>query len=249
MSASNADSTPDFLHATRASYDAMAHDYADRFPDGLADKPLDRALLTAFADLVRTTATATRTAPSPVADLGSGPGHVTARLHALGLPVFGVDLSPRMVALARRTHPGLRFHVGSMTSLDLQDETLAGIAALYSIIHIPTDRLPPTFAEFHRTLLPGGCVLLAFQAGDDDHLHLSERFGHDMSLDYYFRAPDAVAGTLAEAGFELHAKILREPNEDEKRPRAFILARKPPPPAPETRSTVGPASGSAATPR
>nr|WP_239157776.1 class I SAM-dependent methyltransferase [Streptomyces sp. SID13726] len=50
----------------------------------------------------------------PVADVGSGPGHVTAALHALGIPVFGVDVSPRMVELARRAHPDLRFHVGSI---------------------------------------------------------------------------------------------------------------------------------------
>ena len=211
---------PDFIRTTRDSYDAMAHDYAERFPDGLGDRPLDRGLLHTFAELVRPLG------PAPVADMGSGPGHVTRRLHELGVPAFGLDVSPRMVALAREAHPGVRFHVGSMTSPDLPDESLAGVIALYSLIHIPTDRLPATLAEFHRVLLPGGHVFLAFTSGDDDHLHLSERFGHTMALDYYFRRPGTVAEALSTAGFRLHARVVREPDGEEKRPRGFLLARK-----------------------
>jgi SAM-dependent methyltransferase len=212
----------DFLEATRASYDAIAPAYTDRFSDWQADStPLDRALVTAFAELAR------EHAPAPVADLGSGPGFVTAHLHALGTPVFGVDLSPRMVALARRAHPELRFHVGSMTSLDLPDETLGGVLALYSIIHVPDDHLSTTFAEFHRVLRPGGHVLLGFQSGDtDDRLRLSERFGEEIALDYYWRTPDTVADALTEAGLRLQARVLREPQDEEKRPRAFLLARR-----------------------
>ncbi|MER5754828.1 class I SAM-dependent methyltransferase [Streptomyces sp. NPDC002088] len=211
-----------FIEATRTSYDTIAHDYTARFADHLAELPLERSLVTAFAELVQERGAA------PVADLGSGPGYVTARLHALGVPVFGVDLSPRMVALAREAHPALRFHVGSMTSLDLPDGTLGGVLALYSIIHIPDDHLPAAFAEFHRVLEPGGHVLLGFQWGDDEGgLHLSERFGHEISLDYHWRTPETVAGLLTEAGFRLQARLVREPLDDEKRPRAFVLARKP----------------------
>jgi ubiquinone/menaquinone biosynthesis C-methylase UbiE len=61
-----------------------------------------------------------------------------------------------MVAPARRSNPGLRFEEGSMTALDLPDGALGGIVAMYSIIHIPRERLPEVFAEFHRVLAPGG---------------------------------------------------------------------------------------------
>ncbi|MFF7971785.1 methyltransferase domain-containing protein [Streptomyces sp. NPDC007905] len=214
------DSTADFLQTTRSSYDAIAKDYASRFPDSLFH-PLDRQLVTAFAELV------TANGPAPVADLGSGPGFVTARLHDLGVPAFGVDLSPAMVTLARDAHPQLRFHVGSMTSLDLPDATLGGITALYSIIHVPDDHLPAAFADFHRTLVPGGHVLLSFQSGaEPGHLHLGERFGHEIDLDYYWRTPEQVAAMLRGAGLEPTATVLREPDGEETRPRAFLLARR-----------------------
>ena len=92
----------------------------------------------------------------PVADVGCGPGWVTAILARLGLDAFGVDLSPRTIALARRTHPHLRFEVGSMLALDLADGSLGGLLACYSIIHVPWELRPKLFAEFHRVLAPGG---------------------------------------------------------------------------------------------
>jgi len=60
--------TPDFLHATQTSYDAIARPYTERFADWLGDKPLDRALVTSFAELVRANGA------EPVADVGSGAG-------------------------------------------------------------------------------------------------------------------------------------------------------------------------------
>ncbi|WP_031164059.1 class I SAM-dependent DNA methyltransferase [Streptomyces durhamensis] len=215
------DATERFLQTTRSSYDTIAKDYAAQFPAG-DWHPLDRTLISTFAELVGRAGTA------PVADLGSGPGHVTALLDELGVPAFGVDLSPAMVRLARETYPRLRFHIGSMTALDLPDATLGGILALYSTIHVPDDHLPAVFAEFHRTLLPGGHALLAFQTTPEPgRLHLPERFGHTIDLDYYWRTPDQVTGLLTEAGLELVATVRRETSGEEKWPRAFVLVRKP----------------------
>ena len=117
---------PDFLRDTRTSYDAVAVGYAERFRDELAAKPLDRAMLASFAELVRDAGA------GPVADIGCGTGRVTSHLNGLGLPVSGIDLSPQMVAVARQTYPGLRFEVGSMLALDLPDGTLGGLLAWYS---------------------------------------------------------------------------------------------------------------------
>ena len=86
---------------TRDSYEAVAKQYADALGDELRHKPLDRALLVAFAEQVP--------GERRVWDAGCGPGHVTAFLAGAGVTAAGVDLSDGMVAQARERHPGLEF--------------------------------------------------------------------------------------------------------------------------------------------
>jgi SAM-dependent methyltransferase len=212
------------LTATRAGYDAMAEQYAELFRTALDDAPLDRALLGAFAELVR------RDHPdAPLLEVGSGPGTVAAHLHRLGMSVRGIDLSPAMVELARRKHPEIGFEVGDMGALDVADASVAGLVAWYSLIHAPESRRPAVIGEFHRVLRPGGHVLLAFQVGDDT-LHLDEAFGIDVSLDFHRLQPDAVIALLAAAGFDLVARLVRAPDPTSaaaKVPQGFLIARRP----------------------
>ena len=208
------------LAAVRESYDTVAADYADLLRDALAAAPHDRAVLGLFAELVLAAG------GGPVADVGCGPGRITAHLAHLGLDAFGIDLSPGMVEVARRDHPGLRFDVGSVTGLDLPDGTLAGALAWYSLIHTPTAGLPAVLAELARVLRPGGQLLVAFQAGDEP-VHLHHAYGHDVRLVNHRRPPELVEELLAAAGLAVHTRLLREPEGREKSPQAYLLARRP----------------------
>jgi ubiquinone/menaquinone biosynthesis C-methylase UbiE len=198
----------------------MAVEYADMVSGDIEDRVLDRALLAAFAELVHANGR------RPVADVGCGPGRITIVLHHLGLDALGIDLSPMMVELARRTHPQLRFEVGSMLALDLPDASLGGLLAYYSIIHIPRQRRPEVFAEFHRVLAPGGHLMLAYQVGDDTR-HFDEAFGKVVSLDFHRQQPHEVVGLIRSAGFDLLATIMKEPEGTDTTPQAITIARRP----------------------
>ncbi|MFD4637795.1 class I SAM-dependent DNA methyltransferase [Lentzea sp. NPDC058436] len=193
-------------------YDSVAPLYAELFSDVLDTRPLERAMLAAFAELV----------DGPVADLGCGPGHLTAHLSGLGLDVFGLDLSPAMIELAREAHPHLRFEVGSMTELDLEDQALNGILAFYSVIHMPPDELPAVFAEFFRVLGPGGHLMLGFFAGDDPE---PVEFDHKVTPAYRW-SPSGIAELLQKAGFTEVGRLVRRPIEGERFLQAQLLARK-----------------------
>ncbi|MEU4147698.1 class I SAM-dependent DNA methyltransferase [Streptomyces parvulus] len=219
-----ASATPDtsdasFVTTTRTFYDAIAEDYQARFRTVLADSPLDRALMAAFAELVGP--------DGQVADLGCGPGRVTAHLASLGLRVFGLDLSPSMLAIARRENSGLRFEQGSMLELDLPDGALAGAVSWYSSIHTPWERLPDLFGEIARVLAPGGHLLLGFQVGDEPSL-LDRPFGHPVALEFQRRRPEAMAGLLEGAGFTVLSRTVRTQEEDSsaKIPQACLIARR-----------------------
>ena len=212
-------SEPLHVTQTRAAYDTVAADYASLLEGELARSPLDRALLGHFVELVGLEG------GGPVVDVGCGPGRITGHLAALGLDVSGIDLSPGMVAQARRRHPQIDFRTGGLAALDLADGSVTGIVAWYSIIHTPPALLPEVFAELHRVIRPNGLLLLAFQAGGFSVRH-EQAYGHDVNLEAHRHDPDQVTTQLADAGFRVTVRTERAPQDYEKTPQAFLLARR-----------------------
>jgi SAM-dependent methyltransferase len=210
----------DALSATRAAYDAAAETYAQLFRDTLRDSPLDRAMVDAFAEVVRAGG------DGRVADLGCGPGHVTAHLHERGLTAFGVDASPAMIELARHAYPDLRFEVGSMAALTIADGVLGGVLSRWSVIHTPPPDVPAILAEFHRVLAPGGHLLIGFSASDGPS-HPSQVFDHTVAPAYRWW-PDHLAAMLRGSGLTEVARMVREPEPTDRRQfrSVQLLARK-----------------------
>lgn len=210
---------PEKLASLEAGYDKVAGHYVERIFNELDHKPLDRRLLDRFAETVGRS--------GRVCDLGCGPGHVTNYLRQRGVDVFGIDLSSAMVDQARQLSPGIEFHTGNMLSLELESESLAGIIAFYSIIHVPRDEVVTALVEMKRVLKPGGRLLLAFHIGDEI-LHLDEWWEESVSVDFVFFQPDEMRNYLGRAGLEIEEVIEREPYQDVEHPsrRAYIFARK-----------------------
>jgi SAM-dependent methyltransferase len=207
---------------TAAGYDAVALTYAAEIAGELPGKPVDRAFLGMLAELA---------GPGVVADVGCGPGHVTAHLAESGVDVVGVDLSPGMIEVARARHPGLPFLVGSLLDLPVADGGWAGAVCAYSIIHLDDVLRLVAFGELARALRPGGWLLLTFHISDADYAagqahRLTTWWGRSVALDFHYLDPDRVAAELATAGFEVRASTCREPwpGEHPSR-RALLLAR------------------------
>jgi ubiquinone/menaquinone biosynthesis C-methylase UbiE len=196
---------PGWLDDTRTSYDTVAVSYAGLLRAALAGEPFQRGILALFAELVRAQEN------GPVVDIGCGPGRITAYLRGIGLDAFGIDLSPAMIDVARQDHPGLRFEVGSMTSLELADDSVTGLLAWFSLIHVPDDEVPTVLAEFFRVLRPGGPLVLGFHAGEGDELKTQGYGGHPMKVVVHRRSPAKVAAWLRAAGFAVDAEMTHHP--------------------------------------
>lgn len=208
-----------WLSETRWSYDVDASGYAAKVRGLLDSSPYLRASLALFAELVDDAG------GGPVVDVGCGPGYVTRHLRDLGVDAFGIDLSAEMVNLARRDYPDARFEVGTMTDLELDNASVAGVLAFWSVIHVPDEAVPGVFAEFRRVLRPGGPLLVGFHVGDGTS-HTTEGYtGRTISVHSYRRRPATIERWLRDEGFTIEAEWVLRPEEDV--PGAIVFARSP----------------------
>jgi demethylmenaquinone methyltransferase / 2-methoxy-6-polyprenyl-1,4-benzoquinol methylase len=94
-----------------------------------------------------------------VLDLACGTGDLAFAAAAHGGEVTGLDLTPRMIELARDKAPvpGVRFLVGDMMALPFRDASFDVVTTGYGLRNVPV--LETSIAEIHRVLAPGGQLL------------------------------------------------------------------------------------------
>lgn len=204
----------------KAAYAKVAHEYVTRIYGELAQKPFDCKMLDWLTEKVADRGI--------ICDMGCGPGQIARYLHEHGAKACGVDLSPDMIQEATRLNPGIPFQAGDMLALtDTPDDAWGGIAAFYSIIHIPREQVVQALREFRRVLRPGGVVLLTFHLGTEIR-HLDEWWGHSVSIDFIFFEREEMKGYLQQAGFRLEEAIERDPyppDVEAQTRRAYLFAR------------------------
>ena len=98
-----------------------------------------------------------------VLDLGCGAGALAAALTAAGVRVWGADISPALLAIARRRAPGAEFVEGSIHELDLpQARAACAIGEVVNYLADPRagpEGLAAFLAKAHAALEPGGLLL------------------------------------------------------------------------------------------
>lgn len=204
----------------QTSYDAVAAEYAARFAREMDTKPFDRKMLDWLIEKVA--------GLGVICDLGCGPGQIARYLRDQGAEACGIDLSPEMVMQASRLNPDIPFQQGNMLFLTaVPDSSYGGIAAFYTIIHIPREQVVDALKEMRRVLCPGGVLLLTFHIGSHA-LHLDDWWGQKVNLDFNFFEREVMKAHLLDAGFTLEEMIERDPYPDieSQTRRAYLFARK-----------------------
>lgn len=173
------------LSEVQRAYGARATEYAEHLGRMDAVAEADRELVRSWVN----------TLTGPVVDVGCGPGHWTAHLHALGIDVTGIDPTPEFITHARTAYPNISFREGRAEHLDVPDESLGGVLAWYSLIHAQPTEVAAALSEFARALRPGGGLVLGFFEGPE-----FEPFDHAVTTAYRWPV-DALSALVSEAGF------------------------------------------------
>jgi SAM-dependent methyltransferase len=105
-----------------------------------------------------------------ILDAGCGPGRVGARLHELGHHVVGVDIDPALIAAAQEDHPGPRWIVGDLATVDLRSGIVEPgfdviVAAGNVMTFVDTASRRPVLANLVGMLADDGRLVVAFGAG------------------------------------------------------------------------------------
>jgi len=133
-----------FRHFERTSHDRIANSYQTFF------EPVTQHAIAPLLDTVHV-GTGTR-----LLDVATGPGGVAARAAARGAVVIGVDLAPRMVALAAQRYPQLVFHVADVETLPFAEASFDAVVCNFGLGHFP--RPKRAMAECVRVLVAGGML-------------------------------------------------------------------------------------------
>ncbi len=105
--------------------------------------------------------------PRRVLEVGGGEGELAERMQRdLGAEVSFVDLSPRMVELARAR--GVDAREGDVQQLPFADGSFDTVVSAWMLYHVPD--LDAGLAEIARVLVPGGALIAVTNSVD----HISE---------------------------------------------------------------------------
>jgi len=208
------------LNKVERLYDTVARGYAETFSADHEKKPEDQEVLHRFEQEIGDR--------RPVWDFGCGPGQTTKYLKNLGIEVSGLDLSEGILEQARIMHPEIHFRKGNILELEFKNDSIAGVAAFYAIVHFTEEQVGIACREVFRVLQPGGIFLFTYHIGEET-IHKEEFLGKKVDIDFMFFTTDFISSCLKDSGFEMIEIIEREPYpgvEYESR-RAYVFAKKP----------------------
>jgi len=135
-----------------------------------------------------------------VLDVGCGAGvPVTKFLIESGFDVTGVDFSESMLKLAEKNVPKAKLIKKDMTQMDFEGKSFDGLAAIYSVFHVPKEKHFSLFKSFHRILKPRGIMLICL--GPDQWEGTDEYYGVEMFWSHH--APEESLQMIKDAGFQI----------------------------------------------
>ena len=167
------------------------------------------------------------TAGARVLDVGSGTGLPTARqLVDAGCHVTGLDISPRMLEIARKNVPEAEFVLGDVMELSSEPRYEA-VTAFFVLLNLPREKVRTALGLIGDALVPGGWFAAAMVEGDVDDVPIAFLESR-VRVTGYLR--DDLRAVLAESGFAIeHEQVLSyAPETSSAKPeiQMFFLCRK-----------------------
>jgi SAM-dependent methyltransferase len=210
--------TSDPRRIVAEGYDVAAREYARWVASEVVDTARPR-YRDSFSELL--------VGGSSVLERGCGGGGPTTQHLAARFTVTGIDISATQIAMARERVPAATFLPADMTRFEAAPSSFDGIAAFYSLIHLPYGELPAMLVRVSTWLRAGGvfvATLSAREAGE----HFEPDWLGGAPMYWSGHAPEENIRFLEEAGLRIiEASVETNIEDGQPAPVLWVLARKP----------------------
>ncbi|MFH1235883.1 MAG: class I SAM-dependent methyltransferase [Parcubacteria group bacterium] len=178
-------------HDLKSTYEKIADDYhADHAGDTWDDDFIE-----VFSQMAGKNA--------KVLDLGCGPGIETKKLVQKGLTVYGLDLSDKLLEIAKKNNPTAEFTEGDMRHLPYVDGQFDGVFAKASLLHIAKKDIPQVFSEISRVLKTNGVFHAAVKQGEGEKEETEDDYGYSYTRFFSSWSPEEFHRLLTGSGFTI----------------------------------------------
>jgi SAM-dependent methyltransferase len=179
-----------FTEATIATYDRTFEQYAKNVA-GLHHREVAGTFLEHLP------------ADSPILDLGCGSGRDAKIFSDRGYKVVGVDLSSRMLEIAKKEAPLAEFQQMDIRHLRFGYEIFGGVWSVASLLHLPKAEVPQCLDECHRVLQTNGVIYIGVKLGKGEEFKPDTRYAEDAFKFYSYFEVGEMESFLEKAGFNI----------------------------------------------
>lgn len=189
----------------KKGYNKIAKDYSSKRDQFKNDEYLKR-----FSNLLQTN--------SLISDIGCGAGiPVDKYLVEKGHRVIGIDISEKMIELAKRNIPEAKYVVKDMSEIKVNEFKIDAVVSFYAIFHTPRIKHQDLFKKINSFLPEGGLILVTMGSsdweGNEKDFHGTEMFwshyGSEKNRELIENAGfDIIFDELDSSGGEKHQGIL-----------------------------------------
>ncbi len=137
-----------------------------------------------------------------ILDAGCAGGRDSRYFDSQGYRVTGVDLSEKLLAVAKKKAPHIDFQQQDIRSLQFSDGSFDGIYASAVLLHLKRDELLPVLQKFNALLKPDGVMNIQVKEGRGDAV-VSEKMSEGKARFFTYFQKEEMEQYLADAGFHI----------------------------------------------
>lgn len=185
----------------KTSTEAEVRELYEDSADGYA-KMMDSEIgLPVYADILGRLAERLAGLPGPAIDTSCGSGHLLARYrdrYDPGRSLLGIDLSPRMVAIAgSKLGSDAKIVTGDMRDLGpVESDSAAAVLSFFAVHHLDPGEIAVALGEWKRVLRTGGQLVVAAWEGTG-----AIDYGDSSDVVALRYRSDEIRGWVSAAGF------------------------------------------------